>query len=101
MSAQLQQESAQAALHTEPPKKYGVFLLNDDYTTMEFVVDILTDIFAMPQEKAVAVMLLVHHEGRGLCGIYSRDIALTKQKQVADRAAAEDYPLKCIVEETA
>ena len=84
---------------TAPPKRYGVFLLNDDYTTMEFVVEILTEIFMLGQEQAVAVMLLVHHEGKGLCGTYTRDIAQTKQRQVMDRAKAEGHPLQCIVEE--
>ncbi|WP_066078703.1 ATP-dependent Clp protease adapter ClpS [Bergeriella denitrificans] len=82
-----------------PPKRYGVFLLNDDYTTMEFVVEVLTEIFMLGQEQAVAVMLLVHHEGKGLCGTYTRDIAYTKQQQVLQRAQAEEFPLQCIVEE--
>ena len=69
---------------TAPPKRYGVFLLNDDYTTMDFVV---------------AVMLLVHHEGKGLCGTYTRDIAQTKQLQVMQRAKAAGHPLQCTVEE--
>ncbi|ASK28042.1 ATP-dependent Clp protease adapter ClpS [Neisseria chenwenguii] len=82
-----------------PPKRYGVFLLNDDYTTMEFVVEILTEVFMLAEEQAVAVMLLVHHEGKGLCGTYTRDIAETKQRQVMQRAKAEGHPLQCIVEE--
>ena len=82
-----------------PPKKYGVFLLNDDYTPMDFVVKVLTEIFWLPQERAVAVMLLVHHEGKGLCGVYTRDIAQTKQQQVMQRAKREGHPLQCIVEE--
>ena len=80
-------------------KKYGVFLLNDDYTTMDFVVKILTEVFALPQERAVAVMLLVHHEGKGLCGIYTKDIAETKQQQVILLANNAGYPLQCILEE--
>lgn len=86
-------------LKQPPPRKYGVFLLNDDYTTMEFVVEVLTEIFMLPQEQAVAVMLLVHHEGKGLCGAYTRDIAQTKQQQVLRRAEAEGHPLQCTVEE--
>ncbi|MFC3874792.1 ATP-dependent Clp protease adapter ClpS [Neisseria musculi] len=86
-------------MKTTPPKRYGVYLLNDDYTTMNFVVEVLTGIFMLPKERAVAVMLLVHHEGRGLCGIYTRDIADTKQQQVLQRARLEGYPLQCIVEE--
>ena len=83
----------------QPPKKYGVYLLNDDYTTMEFVVEILTEVFVLPHEKAVAVMLLVHHEGKGLCGVYTRDIAETKQQQVSKRALDAGFPLLCTVEE--
>ena len=82
-----------------PPKRYGVYLLNDDYTTMDFVVKVLTEIFMMPQERAVAVMLLVHHEGKGLCGVYPRDIAETKQQQVMRLAREKGHPLQCIVEE--
>lgn len=82
-----------------PPKKYGVYLLNDDYTTMDFVVKVLREIFGLDQERAVAVMLLVHHEGKGLCGVYTRDIAQTKQHYVMERARDEGCPLKCSVEE--
>lgn len=82
-----------------PPKRCGVFLLNDDYTPMDFVVDVLTDIFLMPQQQAVAVMLAVHHQGKGLCGIYSRDIAETKRQQVMQLAAAAGHPLLCTLEE--
>lgn len=81
------------------PKRYGVFLLNDDYTTMDFVVSVLKEIFLLNEEQSVAVMLLVHHEGKGLCGTYTRDIAQTKQQQVMQRAKAEGHPLQCIVEE--
>lgn len=82
-----------------PPKRYGVFLHNDDYTTMDFVVDILTDIFRQPENRAVAIMLQIHHQGKGLCGEYSRDIAETKQQQVLNRASEAGFPLLCTVEE--
>ncbi|OSI14237.1 ATP-dependent Clp protease adapter ClpS [Neisseria dumasiana] len=82
-----------------PPKRYGVYLLNDDYTTMDFVVKVLTEIFMMSEERAVAVMLLVHHEGKGLCGVYPRDIAETKQQQVMRLAREEGHPLQCTAEE--
>ncbi|WP_107727040.1 ATP-dependent Clp protease adapter ClpS [Neisseria weaveri] len=85
--------------HLSPPRKYGVFLLNDDYTTMDFVVGVLTEIFLLAEEKAHAIMLLVHHEGKGLCGVYSRDIARSKQQKVLDRARQEGHPLQCILEE--
>ena len=83
----------------QPPKKYGVYLVNDDYTTMEFVVEILTAVFALSHEKAVAVMLLVHHEGRGLCGVYTLFIAEIIHQYLSVRALAADFPLLCTVEE--
>ena len=66
---------------------------------MDFVVNILTEVFALSHERAVAVMLLVHHEGKGLCGIYTKDIAETKQQQVSLLAAEAGYPLHCTLEE--
>lgn len=82
-----------------PPKRYGVYLHNDDYTTMDFVVDILTDIFRQPENQAVKIMLQIHHHGKGLCGEYNRDIAETKQQQVQQRASEAGFPLLCTVEE--
>ena len=88
-----------ARLHdVPPPQRYKVVLLNDDYTPMDFVVLVLTEIFLLPPTQASAVMLLVHHEGRGVCGVYQKDIAQSKCRQVHDRAQAEAYPLKCVVE---
>ncbi len=81
-----------------PPSRYAVVLLNDDYTPMDFVVSILTEIFLLPASQAAAVMLLVHHEGRGVCGLYQKDIAETKCRQVLERAAAAGHPLQCVVE---
>lgn len=83
-----------------PPKRYGVFLLNDDYTTMDFVVEVLMDIFNLPENRAIAVMLQIHHQGKGLCGIYTRDIAESKQQQVLNRAEQAQFPLMCTIEET-
>ena len=99
MSTQHQATPLIDTIKPQPPKKYGVFLLNDDYTTMDFVVNILTEVFALSHERAVAVMLLVHHEGKGLCGIYTKDIAETKQQQVSLLAAEAGYPLQCTLEE--
>ena len=82
-----------------PPKKYGVFLLNDHYTPMDFVVDVLQDVFRLPESKAVSIMLEVHHHGKGLCGVYTRDIAETKQQQVMWLAEAAGHPLMCTIEE--
>lgn len=82
-----------------PPKRYGVFLLNDHYTPMDFVVAVLQDIFMLPESRAINIMLTVHHEGKGLCGTYTKDIAQTKQQQVMSAAAEAGYPLMCTVEE--
>jgi len=81
------------------PKEYVVVLLNDDFTTREFVVEILRIIFHKSLEEATRIMLNVHHKGRGVVGIYTWDIALTKANQVHSLARQYDYPLKCIVEE--
>lgn len=82
-----------------PPKRFGVYLHNDDYTTMDFVVEILSEVFRLPEQQAVAIMLEVHHHGKGLCGTYTRDIAETKQQQVQNRATEAGFPLLCTVEE--
>ena len=81
------------------PKDYVVILLNDDYTTREFVVEILKLIFHKNHEEANRIMLNVHHKGRGVVGIYTWDIANTKAYQVHAIAKEYDYPLRCIVEE--
>ena len=82
----------------EPPHLYKVFLLNDDYTPMDFVVQVLERFFAMDRERATEIMLKVHREGRGLCGIYPRDIAATKVEQVSAFAQQHQYPLACVME---
>lgn len=94
-----QTDIAQTPSKTAPPKRYGVFLLNDHYTPMDFVVDILMDIFRLPEYQAEAVMLQIHHQGKGLCGSYTRDIAQTKQQQVMAQAVAFGHPLMCTIEE--
>ncbi len=81
------------------PKLFKVLLLNDDYTSMDFVVDVLETIFNKNPAEAVRVMMKVHKEGKGLCGIYPREIAETKVRQVHFTAEAHDYPLKAIMEE--
>jgi ATP-dependent Clp protease adaptor protein ClpS len=86
-------------IQTEPPRLYKVLLRNDDYTPMDFVVYVLQRFFAMDQERAEYIMLKVHHEGLGLCGIYSRDIAATKVGQVTDFALQHQHPLVCFMEE--
>lgn len=78
-----------------PPKKYQVVLLNDDFTPMEFVVKVLMSIFHLSHTQATAVMLMVHETGRGVCGVYQKDVAETKCQQVIIRARAEGHPLQC------
>lgn len=81
------------------PPMYKVVLLNDDYTPMEFVVLVLETFFNMDRERATRVMLAVHTKGKGVCGIYSRDIAETKVAQVNDYARENQHPLLCSMEE--
>ena len=80
------------------PKMYRVILHNDDYTTMEFVVAILEEVFHRPHEEAVRVMLAVHRHGRGLAGVYTRQIAETKCAAVRRLARAAGFPLRCAME---
>lgn len=90
-------EREQLAL--KPPPLYKVLLLNDDFTPMDFVVQVLQKFFSMSLEKATDVMLQVHHEGRGVCGMFPRDIALTKVEQVSGFARQHQHPLQCVMEE--
>lgn len=80
------------------PPLYKVVLLNDDYTPMEFVIEVLEQFFAMDKEKATRVMLMVHTEGKGVCGIFSRDIAETKAAQVNQYSRQNEQPLLCEIE---
>lgn len=81
------------------PPLFKVLLLNDDYTPMEFVVQVLETFFAMNREKATQIMLHVHTRGVGVCGLYTRDIAETKVQQVNDYARTHQHPLMCTMEE--
>ncbi len=83
----------------KPPRMYKVVLLNDDYTTMEFVVEVLQTIFGMTLERATQIMLKVHHEGSAVCGVYPKDIAETKVAQVVTFAKQHEHPLRCVLEE--
>ena len=80
------------------PEQYRVILLNDHYTTMEFVVEVLIVVFHKDLEDAYRIMLDVHKKGRGIVGVYTWDIAVTKMEQVHAAAEANEVPLKCIVE---
>ena len=83
------------------PSLYRVILLNDDYTPMEFVVEVLETFFTMNREQATQVMLAVHTQGKGVCGIYPQDIAETKASQVNQSARDNGHPLLCEVEPSA
>jgi ATP-dependent Clp protease adaptor protein ClpS len=80
------------------PPLFKVILINDDYTPMEFVVEVLETFFRMTREQATHVMLTVHTQGRGVCGIYTRDIAETKMAQVNQYAREHQHPLLCEIE---
>ena len=80
------------------PPLFKVILLNDDYTPMEFVVEVLEMFFRMNREQATHVMLTVHTQGKGVCGIYTRDIAETKAAQVNQYARENQHPLLCEIE---
>ena len=84
----------------KPPPMFKVMLLNDDYTPMEFVVVVLQKFFGMSRERATQVMLKVHREGIGVCGVYPRDVATTKVQQDAAYSRKHQHPLQCVMEET-
>jgi ATP-dependent Clp protease adaptor protein ClpS len=83
----------------KPPPLYKVMLLNDDYTPMDFVVAVLQKFFGLNREKATQIMLKVHREGIGVCGVFPRDVAQTKVEQVAAYARQHQHPLQCVMEE--
>lgn len=86
------------AAKTEPPRMFQVVLLNDDYTPMEFVVMVLQEYFKRDLETATQIMLKVHKEGRGVCGVYTKDVAATKVELVLTAARRGGHPLQCIME---
>lgn len=83
---------------TKKPSLYKVLLLNDDYTPMDFVVEILEIIFNKSRAEATTIMLHVHKKGVGLCGVYTHEVAETKVTQVMDAARQQQHPLQCIME---
>lgn len=100
-----QQHDGDLAVQEAKPKQkrpplYKVVLLNDDFTPMEFVVEILKCFFAMNEEKATQIMLHVHTRGVGVCGVFSQDIADTKVQLVNDYSRQHQHPLLCTMEET-
>lgn len=82
----------------QTPKMYRVIMLNDDYTTMDFVIHVLMDVFHMPENTAVEVMIDVHKKGKGVCGTYTREVAQTKTNKVHRMAKEASYPLRCTME---
>jgi len=82
------------------PSLYRVLLINDDYTPMEFVVEVLESIFGMERNKATRVMLEVHTKGKGICGVFSYEIAETKVAQVMSSAQQQQHPLLCTMEKS-
>ena len=84
---------------TVEPSMWKVLLLNDDYTPMEFVVELLESIFVKSPAEAYRIMMLVHHTGRGLCGVYPFDIAETRVAKTEELARSAGYPLKAVMEE--
>ncbi|MBX3617835.1 ATP-dependent Clp protease adapter ClpS [Nitrosomonas sp.] len=89
----------QEKVKQKPPPLYKILLLNDDFTPMEFVIEVLEMFFSMNHEQATRIMLTVHTEGVGVCGIYPSDIANTKVRQVIDYARKNQHPLRCVMEE--
>lgn len=83
----------------ELPKMYRVLLLNDDWTAMDFVVSILIEVFEKTSDEATAIMLKIHNNGKGICGIYTYDIAELKAHIVKEKAKEHGYPLRVITEE--
>jgi len=85
-------------LKTEPPRLYQVLMLNDDFTPMEFVVMVLQEYFRHDLDAATQIMLKIHHEGRGVCGVFTKDVAATKVELVLAAARRAGHPLQCIME---
>jgi ATP-dependent Clp protease adaptor protein ClpS len=83
---------------TQPPQMYQVVMLNDDYTPMEFVVQVIQEFFGKDLDAATRIMLKIHLDGKAVCGVYSRDVAATKVDQVLEAANKAGHPGKCISE---
>lgn len=87
-----------ATQKTEPPRLYQVLLLNDDFTPMEFVVMVLQEYFRHDLDTATQIMLKIHHEGRGVCGVFTKDVAATKVELVLAASRRAGHPLQCTME---
>ena len=86
------------AQKVKPPQLYQVAMINDDFTPMEFVVMVIQEFFSKDREAATQIMLKIHLDGKGVCGVYSRDVAATKVDQVLDAAKQAGHPLQCVSE---
>jgi ATP-dependent Clp protease adaptor protein ClpS len=93
---EIEEQSLEDTIET---KRYKVVLLNDDFTSMDFVVEILMELFDHSVDSAINIMLQIHRNGRGVCGVYTYEVAETKTFQVQKRARENEYPLKAIIEE--
>lgn len=99
MSGSQYEEQIQLEEHTEEPPQYKVILLNDDYTTFDFVIQILVVVFRKSNPEAVKITLDVHKRGYGVCGIYTKEIAETKVATVHQMSESAGFPLRCVMEE--
>ena len=88
----------QEKIELKKPKLFKVILLNDDYTPMEYVVNLIKIVFRKNESEAVNIMLMVHKKGSGVCGIFTKEIAETKVETVLKMAKTDQHPLKCIME---
>ncbi len=93
------EEEIESALALDEPKMFKVLLHNDDYTSMDFVVEVLVGIFHKTDAQAEQIMLEIHQKGQGLCGVYSFEIAQTKAMQVKQQAKQQEFPLLATIEE--
>ncbi|WP_309497025.1 ATP-dependent Clp protease adaptor ClpS [Sulfurovum sp.] len=93
------EEELAYALELEEPQLFKVLLHNDDYTSMDFVVDVLVNIFHKTHAQAEQIMLLIHEKGKAICGVYSFEIAQTKAQQVKLKAKQNEFPLLATIEE--
>lgn len=95
------EEEVDFALELKKPQMYRVLLHNDDYTSMDFVVDILVGIFHKSHQQAEQIMLQIHEKGKAIVGVYTHEIALTKVQQVKQKAKQHEFPLLATIEEDA
>ena len=93
------EEELDVALELEEPQMFKVLLHNDDYTSMDFVVEVLTGIFHKSHAQAEQIMLQIHEKGKAICGVYSFEIAQTKAQQVKQKAKQNEFPLLATIEE--